>query len=74
MLLITFDESIDSDTEGGGGHVILVAIGPKVRAGYRSKKFYQHQNTPRTMCEALDVRRCPGDAENAESMLDLFVP
>lgn len=74
LLLITFDESIDSDTEDGGGHVILVAVGPKVRAGYRSKKFYQHQNTLRTMCEALDVRRCPGGAEDAESMLDLFVP
>lgn len=74
LLLITFDESIDSDTENGGGHVILVAVGPKVRAGYRSKKFYQHQNALRTMCEALDVRRCPGDAEDAESMLDLFVP
>lgn len=74
LLLITFDESIDSDTEDGGGHVILVAVGPKVRSGFRSKEFYQHQNTLRTMCEALNVRHCPGDADDAQSMLDLFVP
>ncbi len=74
LLLITFDESSDGDTEAGGGHVILVAVGAGVRSGYRSKKFYQHQNTLRTMCEALDVRNCPGDGKNAQSMLDLFVP
>lgn len=74
LLLITFDESIDSDTEDGGGHVILIAVGPKARSGFRSKEFYQHQNTLRTICEALDARHCPGDAEDARSMLDLFVP
>ena len=74
LLLITFDESSDGDTEDGGGHVILVAVGNGVRSGYRSNEFYQHQNTLRTMCEALDVRHCPGDAADARSMLDLFVP
>jgi hypothetical protein len=74
LLLIIFDESIDSDTEDGGGHVILIAVGPKVRSGFRSKELYRHQNTLRTICEALDVRHRPGDAEKARSMLDLFVP
>ncbi|HXT61662.1 MAG TPA: alkaline phosphatase family protein, partial [Pyrinomonadaceae bacterium] len=74
LLVITFDESIDSDTEDGGGHVILIAVGPKVRSGFRSKEFYQHQNTLQTICEALEVKHCPGDAEDARNMLDLFVP
>lgn len=74
LLLITFDESVTGDNENGGGHVILIAVGPKVRSGYRSQKFYQHQNAVRSMCEALDVQQCPGDAGNANSMLDLFVP
>jgi acid phosphatase len=74
LLLITFDESVDGDNENGGGHVVLVAYGPKVRSGYRSHKFYQHQNTLKSLCEALDLRHCPGDADNARSMLDLFVP
>ena len=74
LLLITFDEGNTGDNQNGGGHVILVAVGPKVRPGYRSDQFYQHQNTLRTICEALDVKRCPGDAKDASSMLDLFVP
>lgn len=74
LLLITFDESVDGDTEDGGGHVVLIAVGPKIRSGFRSKEFYQHQNTLRTICEALGVTHCPGDAQDARSMLDLFVP
>ena len=74
LLLITFDESVTGDNENGGGHVVLVAVGAKVRTGYRSHEFYQHQNTLHTMCEALGLHHCPGDAEGAGNMLDLFVP
>ena len=31
LLIITFDESEDSDTQFGGGHVAWVAVGPDVR-------------------------------------------
>jgi hypothetical protein len=74
LLLITFDEGNTGDNQNGGGHVILVVVGSKVRFGYRSDQFYQHRNTLRTICEALDVKLCPGDAKDASSMLDLFVP
>jgi phosphatidylinositol-3-phosphatase len=74
LLLITFDEGNTGDNQNGGGHVILLVVGPKVRAGYRSDQFYQHRNTLRTICEALDVKHCPGDAKDASSMQDLFVP
>jgi len=36
LLIITFDESEDSDTQFGGGHVSWVAVGPDVNLGWPS--------------------------------------
>ena len=45
MLIIVFDEGTDSTH--GGGQVEWVLVGPKVKQGYRSTTFYQHQITLR---------------------------
>ncbi|HEV2696860.1 MAG TPA: alkaline phosphatase family protein, partial [Terriglobales bacterium] len=40
ILMIVFDESVDSDTQHGGGHVTAIVIGPRVLGGHRSTTFY----------------------------------
>jgi phosphatidylinositol-3-phosphatase len=72
LLIIVFDESFDSDTAYGGGHVACVAIGPKVPKGIRSSYHYQHQNLLKTVLVALGVTSYPGKAATASSMSSLF--
>jgi hypothetical protein len=72
ILIIVFDESLDSDTQHGGGHVAAVVIGPKVKPGYKSATLYQHQNTLKTLMEALGLTTFPGAAGSAPSMADFF--
>ena len=72
ILIILFDESFSSDTAHGGGHVAAVVVGPRVKRGYRSTLFYQHQSVLRTVLQALDVSSYPGAAATAPAMKDLF--
>jgi acid phosphatase len=72
ILIIVFDESADSDTAYGGGHVAAVVIGPKVKPGYKSSTLYQHQNTLKTLMEALGVQTYPGAASTAKPTSDVF--
>jgi acid phosphatase len=72
ILIIVFDESLDADVQHGGGRVVSVVIGPKVKRGYRSTLFYQHQNTLKTLMKALGVSSFPGAAGGAASMSDFF--
>lgn len=72
LLIIVFDESIDSDHAHGGGHTAAVVIGPRVKHGYKSGAFYQHQNTLKTLLEALGVKTYPGAAADASPMTDMF--
>jgi acid phosphatase len=72
ILIVVFDESVGSDTQHGGGHVALVVIGPKVNAGTKSTKFYQHQNTLKTVMKALGLSSFPGTAGSAVAMTDFF--
>ncbi|HKV91122.1 MAG TPA: alkaline phosphatase family protein [Candidatus Angelobacter sp.] len=72
ILIIVFDEGFNTDTAHGGGHVAAVVVGPKVKKGFKSTAFYQHQNVLRTMLDALGVRSYPGSAASAADMADLF--
>ena len=72
ILIIAFDEAEDSDTTHGGGHVVAVVIGPKVKPGYQSSVLYQHQNTLRTLMQALGFTTFPGLANTAQPMSDFF--
>jgi hypothetical protein len=72
ILMIVFDESVDSDTQHGGGHVTTVVIGPHVLAGHKSTTLYQHQNTLKTLMKALGVTTFPGAAGSASSMGEFF--
>jgi phosphatidylinositol-3-phosphatase len=72
ILIITFDESLDTDTAHGGGHVATIVIGPKVKGGYKSTYFYQHQNALKTIMKALGLSSFPGAASSAAGMSDFF--
>jgi len=72
ILIIVFDESFSTDTAHGGGHVAAVVIGPRVKPGFKSTAFYQHQSVLRTMLDALGIHTYPGSAATAPDMADLF--
>lgn len=72
LLIIVFDEAETTDISFGGGHVALAMSGPRVKAGFKSTTFYQHQSTLRTILEALGAKQFPGDAASAPDMAEFF--
>ena len=72
ILIVLFDEGYSGDTAHGGGHIAAVVVGPKVRKGFKSTAFYQHQNMLRTTLDALQVKSYPGAAASARDMSDAF--
>lgn len=74
LLLVLFDESILTDLTGGGGHVALVLVGPKVRNNFQSAGYYQHPSTLRLTLDQLGIATLPGAAASAPPILDPFLP
>jgi acid phosphatase len=72
LLIVVFDESVQSDSAHGGGHIALVMIGPKVKNGYKSTSFYQHESTLRLILSTLGVNSFPGRAASAPNMGEFF--
>jgi hypothetical protein len=72
LLIIVFDESVTSDVAHGGGHVAAVVIGPAVKPGSKTATLYQHQNTLKTLMEALGVKTYPGAAGSAAPITGVF--
>ena len=72
LLVITFDESVDTDTQNGGGHVITVVISPQGKQSFQANTLYQHQNLLRTVGEALGTSTHPGAAATATNMAEFF--
>jgi acid phosphatase len=74
LLIITFDESEDSDTQFGGGHVAWVAVGPDVNMGYPPSgslipvTWYQHESTCRFMLKLAGASVFPGACATAPDM------
>ena len=73
-LIVTFDESADSDKTHGGGHVAAVLWGPVVKEGYKqtSGTVYQHQSMLRTEMQLLGLSGAPGAAATAPVMSEFF--
>ena len=72
LLVIVFDESFDIDLANGGGHVAMLVIGPRVKNGYKSTTFYQHQSTLRLLIEATGAGGFPGASAFAPDMGEFF--
>jgi acid phosphatase len=75
ILIVDFDESLDSDTAHGGGHVAAMFWGPNVQTGYTQKSsvLYQHENTLATVMGLLGLENPPGNAATAQTMAEFFV-
>ncbi len=72
VLFITWDESLDTDTAYGGGHVATVVVGSQVKPGYRASTLYQHEHLLRSTLEALGIAHSFGSARYAKSMAEFF--
>lgn len=59
-------------SNGCGGRLATLVIGPQVNPGYRSTVRYDHANLLRTVCDALGLSACPGAAAVASPMSDVF--
>jgi len=74
LLIILFDEANSGDATNGGGHIVWVAAGPKVKPGFKSNTLYQHQSTLRLSMQALGISSgFPGAAASAPQMGEFFV-
>ena len=74
LLIITFDESVNGDTQHGGGHISTVVISSRTPQNFESNTFYQHQSTLRLTAEALGLTSFPGAAASAPNMAEFFGP
>ncbi|HJQ71510.1 MAG TPA: IPT/TIG domain-containing protein [Blastocatellia bacterium] len=72
LLIITFDESINSDTQHGGGHIATLVISSRTRPGFQSTTFYQHQSALRLLYQALGLSNPPAAASTAPDMTEFF--
>jgi acid phosphatase len=72
LLIITFDESEDTDLDHGGGHVATVIISSRSKMMYQSQAEYQHQSTLRLVLAASGVNQFPGLAASAPDMTEFF--
>jgi phosphatidylinositol-3-phosphatase len=68
LLVITFDEAADSDTEHGGGHIATVIVSPKANTGFQSSTFYQHASVLRLILSSLGDSTFPGASAGAPAM------
>lgn len=73
LLIITFDESAD-DFTNGGGHVATVLVGTHVKTGYTgSAQMYDHRSLCALTMAALGVATIPNGAGLAPQMTEFFV-
>jgi phosphatidylinositol-3-phosphatase len=72
LLIITFDESAD-DFSNGGGRVATVLLGTHVRPGYVGNTTnYDHRSLLSLMMKALGVPNIPNGADAAPQMTEFF--
>ena len=72
VLVITFDESVNTDITNGGGQVMTVLVGPHVKTSFRSSTMYQHQSLLKLVLQLLNVSDMPGASAAASSMGEFF--
>jgi phosphoesterase family protein len=72
LIIVTFDECGGGTNSGCGAAVYTALIGPKVTPHTVSNVSYKHENTLRTIFDALQVATYPGASETAAGMSDFF--
>ncbi len=74
LIFITFDECGGGTDNGCGSWIYTAVIGPKVLPHTVTSMPYKHENTLRTMLDALGITTYPGAAGTTSDMFDFFVP
>jgi hypothetical protein len=74
LMIIAWDESWDNDFRNGGGHIPVILLGTKVKMGFHSQTFYQHESTLNLMCSQLELPCDMGKAKNAPPMDEFLQP
>jgi acid phosphatase len=72
LLLVTFDECGGGTNGGCDASVYTALIGPKVIPHTVSSVLYHHENSLRTMLDALGIKNYPGASATAADMSDFF--
>jgi phosphatidylinositol-3-phosphatase len=79
ILFIVWDESLNADDRcsstvatGCGGRLADLVIGPQVKSGFESTITYRSENVLATVCAAMGLSTCPGAAQSAAPMADVF--
>ena len=74
LLIITFDESADEITNGGG-HVATLLLGTHVKSGYTgTTQQYDHRSLLSLTMKVLSIATVPNGAETAPQMNEFFNP
>jgi acid phosphatase len=68
LLIVTFDNG-DADV---AGRIYTAVIGPQVTPRTVSTAPYKHENTLRTLLDALGIVAAPGQSANVSAMNDFF--
>jgi len=71
LFIVTFDEC-DAAVGNCPEQVYTVVAGPHVKPHYQSSILYKHENTLRTILDALGVTKYPGASATAADMSDFF--
>lgn len=72
LAFVTFDECAGGTDEGCNSSVYLAVIGPQVIPHTVSNTYYKHENTLRTMLDALGVTVYPGASATVADESDFF--
>jgi phosphatidylinositol-3-phosphatase len=72
LIVVTFDECGGGTDNGCGAAIYTAVIGPKVMPHTVSNILYKHENTLRTMLDALQITTYPGAAATAADMSGFF--
>jgi hypothetical protein len=71
LLAVTFDES-ENDLTNGGGRVLTLLLGTNVKHGYQATGTYQHQSLLRLLLEAQGVNSLPNASALAPDMGEVW--
>ena len=80
LLFVVFDEGgLSGDnrcsarvSQGCGGRIATLLIGPQVKTGYQSNTQYMHPNVLSTVCQAMAFQSCPMEGAVFGAVADLF--
>lgn len=73
LLFVTFDECGGGTDNGCESWIYTAVIGPKVVPHTVTAMPYKHENTLRTMLDALGINTYPGASGTTSDMFDFFV-